>query len=211
MFIFIPLVLILASVGGILFIVWRKLPRLEKLAETESSSGAIKKDWVNIIYDFCPEIWDWIRGIKIEEYKEMWLVETEKLLRRFRLISLKMDRLFDSLIKKIRKQTFSQNGLTYTARNETKSNNTRPDAEVEEKNKEELKKIEQKLILEIAKNPKNLILYESLGDLYVKTESYQDAKEAYEATIELNPQNAELKEKLSQTLERLNKPEGSQN
>src|SRR3989344_5572780 len=111
MYLLIPFTLIIASAGGIAFIVWRKLPRLEELAEIESNStaagnsnGSLESGWRHVFYDLCPEIWNWAKGVKVKEYKEMWLVETEKLLRRLRGVSLKMDRFSDSLIKKIRKR-----------------------------------------------------------------------------------------------------------
>ncbi|HXK40574.1 MAG TPA: hypothetical protein VJ046_00495, partial [Candidatus Paceibacterota bacterium] len=82
-FLLIPLILILASAGGILYIVLRKLPRLKELAETESSNGThVNGGWHALAHDLCPEIWNWAKGVKVKEYKEMWLVETEKLLRR---------------------------------------------------------------------------------------------------------------------------------
>jgi len=145
----------------------------------------------------------------VKEYKEMWLVEAEKLLRRLRLFSLKMDRFSDLLIKKIRKHIYSDtdNSSIFTAVNEP--NQDKQDA-VKNGNEVEFKKSEQKLILEIAKNPKNAALYEELGDLYAKAREYKDAKESYEAAIELNSNNRELKKKLSQTLEKLNKPDVSQ-
>lgn len=215
MYLLIPFVLILASTGGILFIVRRKLPQLKKLAEIElnsvttksSDSVSMNNDWRVLVYDLCPEVWDWARGVKVKEYKEAWLVETEKLLRRLRLVSLKMDRFSDSLIKKIRKHTYPGNGSTFSAAEEGKE---KQDMKEKEDDKAELRKNEQKLIIEIAKNPKNAAFYEELGDLYVKMGGYRDAKESYEAAIELNPDNEEFKKKLSQALEKLNNPEGSQ-
>lgn len=207
-FIIIPFALILASVGGIFFIVWRKLPYLEELARSESSNGiSVNKDWHNVFYDLCPEVLDWAKSIRTEEYKEMWLIETEKLLRRLRLVSLKMDRLSDTLIKKIRKRTYLNGTLTYVAEDKAEEKvediKSKPVAEVKENKKEEFKKAEQKLIIEIAKNPKSASLYEELGDLYVGSGDYRDAKESYEAAIELSPQNESLKKKLSQALEKL--------
>ena len=55
--------------------------------------------------------------------------------------------------------------------------------------------------MEIAKNPKNSALYESLGDLYIEMRNYIDAKESYEAAVELNSQSESLKQKLSLALE----------
>ncbi|OGN08532.1 MAG: hypothetical protein A3C61_01930 [Candidatus Yanofskybacteria bacterium RIFCSPHIGHO2_02_FULL_39_10] len=59
------------------------------------------------------------------------------------------------------------------------------------------------MIIEIAKNPKDAHLYEVLGDLYIEMENFVDAKESYEASIELSPQNGSLKIKLSEALEKL--------
>ena len=70
--------------------------------------------------------------------------------------------------------------------------------------KAEFKKSEQRLIIEIAKNPKNPALYEELGDLYTTSRDYRDARESYEAAIELNSTDEELKKKLSSALEKLN-------
>jgi tetratricopeptide (TPR) repeat protein len=212
-FVFIPLLLIVVSAGGIFFIVWRKFPQLKKIAESEvpTDNITVKKDWRNVVYDFCPEVVGWLKNIKIEEYKEAWLVETEKFLRRLRVASLKMDRFSDSLIKKVRSKTYP-NGTTQTYLKE-KSDTTK-DKTVENKTRgelEELKKDEQKLIIEIAKNPKNASAYEKLGDLYMKMEDFKDAEGSYEAAIELNPNNEELKKKLSSTLKKLNEPKGSQN
>ena len=67
-----------------------------------------------------------------------------------------------------------------------------------------LKNEEQRLIMEIAKNPKDARLYEALGDLYMEMSGFIDAKESYEAAIELNPQDESLKQKLSSALEGLN-------
>ena len=198
-FILIPLVLILASFGGVLFIVSRKLPRLKELAEAESSNG-VPHGWHTLVYDLCPEIWNWAKGIKVKEYKEMWLIETEKLLRRLRVTSQKMDRLSDLLIKKIRKSTNSGNGPIFSAVEEGKE---KQNAETKEDDKVEFKKNEQRLIIEIAKNPKNSALYEELGDLYAKAGDHRDAKESYEAAIELNSNNEELKKKLSSALEKI--------
>lgn len=207
-FILIPLLLILASVGGVLFITLRKLPRLRELAEAESPSGAYAESgWRAFVYELCPEIWNWAKDIRIKEYKDMWLIEAEKLLRRLRLTSLKIDRFSGLLIKKIRNRASSENGSTFSA-TETKKDKEETEAKADDKT--ELKKNEQRLIMEIAKNPKNASLYEELGDLYDKMSDYLDSKESYEAGIELNSNNEKLKGKLSQVLEKLNKPDISQ-
>lgn len=217
MFLFIPLILILASVGGIFFIVWRKLPHLETLSELNIPAGnfSIKRDWQGVISDLCPEILNWARDIKFEEkaqeYRDIWFIEIEKLLRRLRVFSLKMDRFSDSLIKKIRSKTYTNGSVVYSVSDGNATTQSAVNSDANKAQKEEFKKEEQKLILEIAKNPRSAVLYEELGDLCYRAGDYKDAKESYEAAIELSPQNEELKKKLSQALEKLNKPQGSQN
>ena len=66
-----------------------------------------------------------------------------------------------------------------------------------------MKREEQKLIIEIAKNPKDSKLYEILGDLYVKMNNLSDAKESFEAAIELSPNSEILQKKLSQVIEKV--------
>ena len=201
MYLLVPLILILTSSGGILFIVWRKLPRLKELAEAKSSNGSTGGGgWRVLAYDLCPEIWNWAGSINVKGYTEMWLVEAEKLLRRLRLISLKMARFSGFLIKKIRKRTYSGNGASFSVAEIGKD---KQEIETKIDDKAELKKSEQRLIMEIAKNPKNTALYEELGDLYAKMGEHRDAKESYEAAIELNSNSEELKKKLSQALEKL--------
>ena len=126
------------------------------------------------------------------------------------IASLKMDRLSDSLIKKIRSKNYSNNIQAYAKSDTLKHEESKSNEELKNNEREEFKRSEQRLIIEIAKNPKNMAFYEELGDLYSEAGEHKDAKESYEAAIELNSNNDELKKKLSQALEKLNKPEGSQ-
>ena len=111
-------------------------------------------------------------------------------------MSLKIDRMSDSMIKKIR---------NFTERKHVQM----PAVKVQEPTRkkketpEDMKMEEQKLIIEIAKNPKNPDLYEVLGDLYMKMAGYTDAKEAYEAAMALVPSKEELKVKHSQAVEKV--------
>ena len=197
MFIFIPLILIVASFAGIAFVVWKKVPYLKKLDTETVSNGSL-------LTDFFPEFVDGFRSLKFEEYKSLWFVELEKFLRKLRVISLKMERTADSMIKKVRKG----NSLGVVTGNKTvvveveKKDVSRPKI-TQEFSLEDMKKEEQRFIIEIAKNPKDFKLYEVLGDLYVKMTNYSDAKESYDAAIELSPHNENLVKKRSQVLEKL--------
>ena len=161
MYLLIPLALILASSAGVFVIVWRKRPYLEKLSAAETKPEA------GIWSDLFPEFAEGFNGAKpkLKHYRGVWLLELEKFLRRLRVISMKMDRASDSWIKKIRKVTerklpSSSNSLRPAASPPAVLEQTAPTIEG-------MKKEEQRMIIEIAKNPKNPVLYETLGDLYM--------------------------------------------
>ncbi len=194
-FIFIPFVLVLVSAMGIFFIVWKKMPYLKKLTVTDVQSGQ------SIWSDLFPELANGINSTRLKHYRGVWLLELEKFLRRLRVMSMKMDRMSDSLIKKIRNITERKHEKHNDAAAGVEEITITKAAEPIKKTVEDLKREEQKLIIEIAKNPKNSSLYEVLGDLYMKMSNFADAKESYEAAIELNPANEELKKKHSQAVE----------
>lgn len=213
MFILIPLVLILGSLAAIFFIIYKKLPQLKNISLPDGNTGSVSQDLggssgnykklsVKLFNDFFPEITERIGKIKFKEYKDAWLAELEKFLRRLRVASLKIDRFSDHLIKKIR--TVGDTRPKIRAAEETiqhpaKIIQNKPVLE----NIESLKSEEQKLIIEIAKNPKDYRFYELLGDLYVKMENFGDAKESYEAAKELNPHSEVLVKKHSQAVEKM--------
>src|SRR3990167_122051 len=101
MFILTPLILLLVSVVGISVIIFRKMPYLNKLTPETHIGG-------NVLADLFPEFSERFKSLKLKEYGNLWLVELEKLLRRLRVVSLKMDRISDSWIKKIRKNNVSR-------------------------------------------------------------------------------------------------------
>lgn len=198
MFILVPLSLILASVVGISVIIFRKMPYLNKLTpETHLRS--------KFLSDLLPELSGGFESLKLKEYGNLWLIELEKFLRKLRVVSLKIDRISDSWIKKIRKGNISRTmSSVVTEKKETEIDILIPKVQSSTViTMEDMKKEEQRLIIEIAKNPKDAKLYETLGDLYLKMNNYSDAKESYEAAIELNPHHEELQKKLSRVLEKM--------
>lgn len=70
-------------------------------------------------------------------------------------------------------------------------------------NELELRKEEQKLILAIAKAPKDPSLYKLLGDIYFQLGQMEDSKESYEYALRLDPQDYILKTKLAKVLRNL--------
>ena len=117
---------------------------------------------------------------------------------------MRIDRLSNTLIYKIRKG-YESNEQSVIQDVETKSVEVIPTPVIktQENNAETWKREEQRLIIEIAKNPKDSKLYGLLGELYVKMGDYSDAKESFEAAIELDPANEELKKKHSVVTEKV--------
>ncbi|OGM96425.1 MAG: hypothetical protein A3B86_03135 [Candidatus Yanofskybacteria bacterium RIFCSPHIGHO2_02_FULL_38_22b] len=207
MYILVPLGLILVSLVGIFVVIYKKKEYLEKLYSLNTTGdGVILQQFnvVNFSSELFPEVWRLLAKINVNKHKTLWLVETEKFLRKVRLLFLRVDRFSDSLIKKIRRVNTNGKLNGHTA--EELVAEQKSVVQVSEKEKISpnfLKNEEERLIIEIAQNPKDSRLYEKLGDLYVEMENWIDAKESYEASIELNPTAEELKRKLSFALEKL--------
>jgi len=210
LFLIVPISLIVISLAGIFFIFFRKKSYLSDLAVSQGTNGGVKSDtWTELFFSFFPEIDSGLRRMKLKEHIAVWLLEIEKYLRKARLIFLRIDRLSDGLIKKIRKFHLTHKAGEELSGVSTGSIEGELPSVAPVKRKEEqsqldaFRKEEQRLILEIAKNPKDPGLYEVLGDMYMKTDNLTDAKESYEAAIELSPQNDFIKEKLSLVLEKM--------
>src|SRR3989344_8282427 len=186
MFIIIPLILIGLSLVCVAVIVYRKMPYLRKLSpESHEVSD-------NILNDFFPELIGWFNQIPWHQYRQKSLQELEKGLRRMRLAFLKIDHIFSRLIQKVRRThlaTEIEHSTTLQIESNMEVAKTDNTEIVAEPTAEDLKGQEQQLIIEIAQAPKNVGLYEKLGDLYLKMDNILDAKEAYEAGLGFGPDN----------------------
>lgn len=206
--------LITTSLIGIFFVIWRKRLYIKKLVAVDGSSASLpipatKKEFLTRLFNqMFPELIESFRKIKFIEYKDAWLVEAEKFIRRLRLLSLRMDRLSNTLIHKIRRGYINNGKIKSIEMDETTVKSPTvvvPSIKAQEVNNEELlKREEQKLIIEIAKNPKDAGLYAMLGDLYIKMDDYEDAKESFEAAMELDTHNEELHKKHFWITDKLN-------
>ena len=218
MFLLIPLLIIFVSILAITAIIWRKRPYLKEMITAGGNNPEFNLNsnfsFMEYGEEFFPELGGLLSKIKIHKYKSIGLMEVEKFLRKTRLVFLKIDRVSDVLIKKVRKVHLNGQLKGHMAEEKLHEDNSSSIISVTDNKKEIeetktispifLKNEEQRLIIEIAKNPKDAHLYEMLGDLYIEMDNFPDAKESYEASIELNPQNSTLKQKLSSALERLN-------
>lgn len=197
MFFVIPLALILLSLFTICLIAWRKFPYLKKLSEPvrsiQTDSSPDTYNFAGLFADFFPEIFYQCKRINFDAYKNSLLKEFEKLLRRLRVLSLKIDSFTNNLIRKIKSENL-KNGNIPAA--EFKTESEQPALAKKENSAENHKREEQLLIIEIAKNPKNPELYKKLADTYIALRSFPDAVESLEAALELDPEDRKTKEKL---------------
>lgn len=212
MFLLIPFLFLAFSIIGIAVIVFRKKSYLNKLSilnNNGASEGATPVfSWKAYGTDFFPEIIALIDRVEFNRYRTHWLIEIEKFLRKARVLSLRMDRISDVMINKIRKihlnDKLNGHGLGQATMEEagpaTLEDWTTDISGSSKMSTTFLKNEEERLVIEIAKNPKDSSPYEKLGDLYIEMNNFIDAKESYEAAIELNPQNESLKQKLSSAL-----------
>lgn len=193
MFFLIPLGIFLISLFLITWLVARKFVYLKKLAPGVIDNSDVAQE--SFLAEFFPEMAQHLKMAKLREYSAAVLAEFEKLLRRLRLISLRIDTLMSQLVHRVRKSN--------ARREEILVKETVAEAEKEVSKpirisdvKKDLKEEEQRLIIEIAKNPKDAELYKKLGQVYLKTGEDRDASESFKKALELNPEDRETKAKL---------------
>ncbi|MBX4211352.1 MAG: tetratricopeptide repeat protein [Candidatus Yanofskybacteria bacterium] len=192
------LILIGITSIGIVIIGWRKFPYLRKLAPEAHEVGETM--W----HDLFPELFSWYGRLPTRELRDWRLRETEKLLRKVRLVFSKIDRVSYSLIHQVRREHLEQNiKLEPESKPFIPEANSRPKSQADIM--EDLKKEEQRLIIEIAKTPKDGELYIKLGDTYMSMNNFSDAKEAFEEAMDLDPENKTLHRKLSVAIEKIAK------
>lgn len=145
-----------------------------------------------------PEVFEYIRGVNVAAHKSTVLLESEKLLRKLRIWFLKVDNIVNHWIREIRTSTQEIQEAELEKEREEQRAEQGP-AVVQMSggiSPEELKKEEQRLILEIAKNPKDAQLYRTLGNLYMRLEQFQDARESFLSALKLEPEMTGIQRKL---------------
>lgn len=194
MYLLVPLSLALAAFIGIVIIVWRKMPYLRKLTPESHEVGD------TILHDFAPEAIDWFRSVPWRQYLQNILGELEKLLRRIRLMMSTIDRASDTVLRTVRRahQESARRQEQATAEHEAAKQEqaAEDDEEINLNDPEQLKQEEQRLIVAIAQNPKEVGLYSDLARVYMKMRNFADAVEALEAAAKLEPENENFQRRL---------------
>lgn len=190
MYLLIPLALLAASLIGLGYAIGRKFVYLKKLTpEAISDPPATSATFWNGMFI---EILATVRKINWKEYRVAMMTESEKLLRRTRLVFLKIDNLTHSLALRMRRSAKRQEEVL-------KKEEAIEEAVVEIPKPSVLdpKEEEQRLIMEIAKNPKDKLLYLRLGDVYLKMDDRENARLSFQTVLDLDPENWYAKKKLA--------------
>ncbi len=198
MYLLIPFLFLVIPAAGIAYIVHRKMPYLRKLTPEAHEFGD------SVLHDFFPEVAEHINQATIKQYQASFLKELEKLARRWRVVTLKMDHLSDRLIKKLRHSHISTH-LEHQALLQEQETVVEPPVTPEantEPTMDDLRAQEQQLIIQIAQNPKEFALYDQLGDLYLAMDNEAEARESFEAALALNPHDPVVARKYSQLLKK---------
>jgi len=198
-FIIIPIAVAVAALVGAGVIVGRKLTYLRKLNPESHEVG------VSLWHDMFPEAIDRANKIQVREHWSSWLAELEKALRQTRVWFSKLDRWWAGIINRVRtarEDSMPEETQTGVVEDATLAPVVEPSVRIVSKktklDPQKLKDEEQRLIIEIAQNPKNSELYAGLADIYVQMGNLTDAVESLKAAISLKPDDTDLKNKLSQ-------------
>ncbi len=207
--------LIILSLVGLGFVVYRKIPVLANLSDEEIMILSRKKGFTQ-----------WIREIDYKQNGLNLIIFLEKFLRRLKIIFLKIENLLGKWIKGLRTQSqiMTQKSKEWIKQREIKRrkkqesllngtdkeisikiNNRKMDLQfektIEELPLDELKKPikeEQKWIDLIVENPKNITAYKFLGLFYWKQHNYSDAKASLEMAVKLGSKDKKAKEVLKE-------------
>ena len=202
LYLIIPLGLALAALIGIVVIVWRKRTYLRKLTPGSHETGA------TFFHDLAPELIEWFRSIPWRQYWHTTLVELEKFLRKMRLVVSSVDRISDRVIRRVRtvhQETARQHEEIVAQRQEEAAAKQEEPDEIDMSDPEQLKQEEQRLIVAIAQNPKDVALYSRLAQVYMRLQNYADAIEALEAAVKLEPDDVRLTKRLERARQRREK------
>ncbi|MDP2647854.1 MAG: tetratricopeptide repeat protein [Candidatus Yanofskybacteria bacterium] len=204
MYFIIPLSIIGLSALAILIIVWRKVPYLKKLTPDAHEMG--ETFW----HDMFPEVVQEFRKVPLNDARNIWLKETEKLLRKIRLMFSKFDRVSSTMIHRMRKEELKaeiENPVQEQKNQKPTIGDIYSQPKSEREVAEALRLEEQHLIVEIAKDPKNANLYVQLGEVYMNMNDFTDARDSFKAAHDLDPEDQSINKKLSAVAKKLSTPQ----
>ena len=193
MYILLPLGIFIIALAGIAYIIGRKFVYLKKLSPEAINNppATAKTFWSELFL----EVVTFFGEINWREYRVKLTAEFEKLLRRLRLVFLKIDSGTHNLANRLRRSKKRHEEILQEEMVEEAIVHVAPSFV-------DPKEEEQHLIMEIAKNPKDPLLYMRLGDIYLKTGEQENARLSFKTVLDLDPENWYAKKKLADLAQR---------
>lgn len=197
MYLLTPIVIICVCLILLGVIVTRKFVYLRRL-----DPGAVKNGpagFADFSYEMFPEIAAvWTRIFHRENFVKI-LAEAEKALRKVRIIFMRLDTLMHDLIRSVRTKTKEQEKILEA---EEYQSSDKPDEAGESDMVADPREEEQRLIMEIAKDPRNAQLYKKLGVNYMRLNEIDDARQSFEKALKLDPEDVLVQNRLRRLLKK---------
>lgn len=205
----IPWIIIAGSALGVILIILRKVPVLLKLPEKPEADQISPS-----IFERIKIGWQKFRHSSLQPALTSWL---EKTLRKFRLMILKIDRIFVGQIEKAREQsqTMKARSRAWVEQHRLKKiekiqvlekldqaqviesiEKAKKEKEEEERKEKEIG--EKELVKMIAKDPRDISAYRKLGFLYLKQGNKEDAKNCFREVLKIEPGDFEVISKIKE-------------
>ncbi len=197
MFLILPLAIAGVSLLIVSFIIIRKFAYLKRLAPDVLETMLLERN--GFFQELIPDAYVWWRSVnKPTEIKLRVLARLERILHGFRTLATRIDIFTHKLIGHVRRSSKETEKVIIQEERQERIEKAEALAAAETDDpRVKLKEEEQMLIIEIAKNPRDAELYKRLGDIYIRTEEFDDARQSYETALELDPNDASVQNKLA--------------
>lgn len=199
MFITVPLVVIAVAATVLVVMVLRKWPYLKKLEPDAHPVGD------SLVHDLAPEVIERAKSVDWQSFWHHGLAGIEGVLSGVRSAFTAIGEASERLMSSVQsvKRSVPERVETHELEPQPEKPTVVVPARDDEAEQERLlREEEQKLILDIAQNPKNVELYKKLSRVYSKLGNGKDAIESLAAASKLDPDDDAILERLDRLKER---------
>lgn len=201
MFITVPLFIVASALIALAFVIWRKWPFLKKLEPDAHPVGE------SFVHDLAPEAMERARSVDWRSFWHQGLQGVEDSLKMVRSAFHAVGQASERLRSSVQSVKLSVPEPQPTGKM-TEPEPPRvvvPPKDDQAEQERLLKEEEQRLILDIAQDPKNVNRYVALGKVYSKLGNMSDAIESFKTAAKLDADDASIRERLVRAQERLDR------